>query len=121
MTRSKPLTRRGQPGTATVRHHVARSSAGAGPSRRAVARGLPWLVLLSLGGCATAGAPSFTLFGAFFPAWMLCAGFGIAAAIAARGIFLATGLAELLAYQLFVCSAIGVIAAVLPWLLIFER
>jgi hypothetical protein len=89
--------------------------------RMAPAGLLPALLLVSLGGCAAAGAPSFALFGAFFPAWMLCAFAGILAAIAARAIFLATGLAGLLPYQLFLCTAIGVIAAILPWLLVFER
>lgn len=50
--------------------------------------------LSTLNGCATRGAPSFALFGAFFRAWMLCAGFGIIAAIAARAIFIFSGLAN---------------------------
>ena len=82
-------------------------------------RCLPPLVLLSLSGCATVGAPSFVLFGAFFPAWMFCALVGIAAAIVARAVFVATGLAESLPHQLLVCGAIGVIAALLLWLPVF--
>jgi hypothetical protein len=39
---------------------------------------------IALGGCSSHGAPSFVLFGAFFPAWMLCALIGIFGAIAAR-------------------------------------
>ena len=44
---------------------------------------------LGLNGC---GAPSYDVFGAFFPAWMFCGLIGIAGAVAARAIFAATGL-----------------------------
>ncbi|MEI9950591.1 MAG: YtcA family lipoprotein [Pseudomonadota bacterium] len=62
------------------------------------------------------GAPSFELFGAFFPAWMLCGAIGIAGAIVARVLFVKTGLAEIFPYQLFVCAAIGSTLAMLVWL-----
>jgi hypothetical protein len=66
-------------------------------------------------GCSVAGAPSFELFGAFFPAWLFCGVIGLAGGAAARGVFVATGLFELIPYQLFVCTAIGVVAACLAW------
>ena len=75
------------------------------------------ILSLPLTGC---GAPSYQLFGAFFPAWMLCALVGIAGALAARAIFVANGLTSEFPYQLAVCTAIGVIVAVLLWLLLFE-
>ncbi len=65
------------------------------------------------------GAPSFELFGAFFPAWMLCSAVGIAAAIGARVLFVKTGLAEILPYQLSVCTALGSLVAMLVWLRCF--
>jgi hypothetical protein len=65
------------------------------------------------------GAPSFELFGAFFPAWMLCGAVGIAVAIGARLVFVKTGLAEFLPYQLSVCAAVGSMVAVLIWLRCF--
>jgi hypothetical protein len=74
-----------------------------------------------LSGCSGAGAPSFDMFGAFFPAWMICALIGIAGAIAIRAVFVGTGLSGVLPYQLFVCTAIGIIAAILAWLLAFGR
>jgi YtcA family len=77
------------------------------------------LMTISLGGCSNAGAPSFDLFGAFFPAWLLCGVIGIAGAAIARMAFVGTGLATTLPYQLAVCSAIGVIGAVLVWLVGF--
>jgi len=64
-------------------------------------------------------APSFELFGAFFPAWMLCGAVGIAGAICARALFVKTGLAEIFPYQLLVCSAIGSTFAMLVWLRCF--
>jgi hypothetical protein len=82
----------------------------------------PALVLSSLPlfltGCSS-GAPSFTLFGAFFPAWLLCGVVGIVAALVARATFVATGLAQWLPYQLAVCTAVGVSVATLAWLIPF--
>ena len=93
----------------------------------ALASGLPiWRraalllpALLFLAGCGAAGAPSYDLFGAFFPAWLLCGIVGIAGAVVARGVFVSTGLANTLPYQLAVCAAIGVITALLVWLVGF--
>lgn len=77
---------------------------------------LPTMVLT---GCASRGAPSFVLFGAYFPAWMLCALIGIFIAFGARIGFVTSGLSQILPYQLFVCTSIGVIAALLIWLFWF--
>ncbi len=74
-----------------------------------------------LGGCALRGAPSFTLFGAFFPGWMFCAAIGLLGAVGARVAFVATGLANILPFQLFVCAAIGLCLALLAWLIWFGR
>ena len=73
-------------------------------------------ICLTLGSC---GAPTFNVFGAYFPAWMLCAMTGIASAIAARLIFVAKALNNALPFQLVVCSAIGLIMGVLFWLVLF--
>jgi hypothetical protein len=80
---------------------------------------LIFITLPALGGCASHGAPSFVLFGAFFPAWMLCALIGIFGAIAARGIFVAARLDSVLPFQLFVCSSVGLVVAALTWLIWF--
>ncbi|HEY2256108.1 MAG TPA: YtcA family lipoprotein, partial [Variovorax sp.] len=66
-----------------------------GSTRHPPAIGLP-LISLALGGCAQRGAPSLALFGAYFPAWMLCALFGILMALAARTVFVASGLSDVL-------------------------
>jgi hypothetical protein len=88
---------------------------------RAGPRLLIIVVASCLAGCSTSGAPSFDLFGAFFPAWLLCGVIGIAGAAIARMAFVGTGLATTLPYQLAVCAAIGVITAVLVWLVGFGR
>jgi hypothetical protein len=77
------------------------------------------LASVCLAGCSTEGAPSFDLFGAFFPAWLLCGVIGIAGAGAARIVFISSGLNNVLPYQLAVCTAIGVITALLFWLVGF--
>ena len=76
---------------------------------------------LVLTSCSAGGAPSFTLFGAFFPGWMFCGLTGIVGAVAARAIFAGSGLSNVLPYQLFLCTAIGVIVAILAWFVWFGR
>jgi YtcA family len=76
---------------------------------------------MTLSGCSAASAPSFDLFGAFFPAWLVCGLIGTAGAIAARAVFVGTGLANVVPLQLFVCTAIGVMVAIAAWLLWFGR
>ena len=83
----------------------------------------PVLVLLSgclLSGCTVAGAPSFELFGAFFPAWMLCAAAGIVGAAAARVILTRPPLAGVIPYHFFVCTALGVLVALSLWVGLFR-
>jgi hypothetical protein len=53
-----------------------------------------FLASFCLSGCSAGGAPSFDLFGAFFPAWLLCGVIGIAAAGVARVAFISSGLAN---------------------------
>ncbi len=74
----------------------------------------------ALCGCAPAGAPSFEFFGAFFPAWMLCALAGIGAAAVARAALVSPRLFGAIPYPLAVCTAVGVAIAVFVWLLIFR-
>ena len=77
------------------------------------------LVSFVLSACSVNGAPSFTIVGAYFPGWMFCAAVGIASAIVARIGFVASGLAAVLPFQLFVCSAVSLSSALLAWLLWF--
>jgi hypothetical protein len=73
----------------------------------------------ALAGCVSRGAPSFILFGAFFPAWMLVAGIGILMAIIARAVMVTTGLAQIVPMQLLVCVSAGLTVAVIVWALWF--
>jgi len=77
------------------------------------------LLVCPLIGCARSAAPSFEIAGAYFPAWMFCALFGIIVAAGARAVFVARGLSSVLPYQLFVCSSIGLIFALSLWLIQF--
>ena len=79
------------------------------------------LLAPALTGCALRGAPSFIIAGSYFPGWMFCALIGIVAAIVVRGGFVASGLAGVLPFQLFVCSAIGLCCGLLAWLLWFGQ
>lgn len=80
-----------------------------------------WAPLLSsvLCGCGVQGAPSFDIVGSYFPGWMFCATLGVVAAIATRVVFVTTGLAAVLPFQLFVCAAIGLACGLFSWLLWF--
>jgi hypothetical protein len=75
-------------------------------------------LLLLLSGCSEAGAPSFEAFGAFFPAWMMCGAVGILGAVVTRVVLVSTPLA-VVPYRLLVCTAVGLIAAILFWLPLF--
>ncbi|WP_027796552.1 hypothetical protein [Paraburkholderia acidipaludis] len=74
------------------------------------------VALTLLGGCAARGAPSYALFGAYFPFWLLSSVAGIAGALVAHRAFVATGWVRTVPYQLSVCTAIGVVVGVLVWL-----
>ena len=77
------------------------------------------LILAGLSGCTPHGAPSFVLFGAFFPAWMLVAAIGILAAIATRIAMVASGLGEVVPLQLLVAVSAGLTVAILVWAIWF--
>jgi hypothetical protein len=69
--------------------------------------------------CSLATAPSFELFGAYFPAWMLCALVGIIGAASTRMVLTTLAVNEVIPFQLAVCTAVGVVAALLSWMLLF--
>ena len=74
------------------------------------------LPALPLAGCASRGAPSYVLFGAYFPLWLVSAIVGVIGAIVAHRVFVATGWAATVPYQLAVCTAISFVVAVIVWL-----
>ena len=64
-------------------------------------------------GCT--GAPSLTIAGAYFPAWLLCAILAVLVALLARVFMVATRLSNYIPFQLAVCFSIGIIAALILW------
>ena len=90
-------------------------------TRRPIRTGVLALPLLSLCGCSEAGAPSLDIFGAFIPAWLLCAVLGIFVALGARIFFAARNLTDVLPFQLPLCTSLGAIFALLVWLICFGR
>jgi hypothetical protein len=72
-----------------------------------------------LTGCSFGGAPSFELFGAFFPAWMLCGLIGIVGAAGTRVVLTTPTLSDVIPFQLAVCTAAGVIVGLLAWMVLF--
>ena len=78
----------------------------------------PVLIASFLGGCS-GGAPSFVIFGASFPAWLLSAMIGVAGALGARLIILM--LRAETPYLLFVCVSVGIVAGSLFWLVLYGR
>lgn len=77
-----------------------------------------WLAIagITLSGCARTAAPTFGMFGSWFPAWLLCGVIGVLAGIATRIALIATGLSHVVPAQLLLCSAVGVIVACIFWL-----
>jgi YtcA family len=64
-------------------------------------------------GCG--GAPSVTIAGAYFPAWLLCAVIAVVVAALIRALMVATRLANHIPYQLVVCCSAGAIVALILW------
>jgi hypothetical protein len=81
----------------------------------------PLGTLVTLNGCASPGAPSLILFGAYFPGWILCGVAGIVAAIVARIAMVTSGLSDALPLQLFVCVALGLLVSIAAWLFWFGQ
>jgi hypothetical protein len=68
---------------------------------------------ICLTGCG--GAPSVTIAGAYFPAWLLCAIIAVVAAVFVRVLMVATGLANFIPFQLAVCCSVGAILGLMLW------
>jgi hypothetical protein len=69
--------------------------------------------VLLVAGCG--GAPTLTIAGAYFPAWLFCAIVAVVVAASTRALMVATGLARLVPLQLAVCISIGILVAVAVW------
>jgi len=80
------------------------------------------LVIMScvVTGCSFGVAPSFELFGAFFPGWMLCALIGIVGALTTRAVLTTPAFNGVVPFQFAVCTAVGVILGLLSWMALFR-
>ena len=74
----------------------------------------------TLTSCSLAAAPSFELFGAYFPAWMLCALIGILGAAGTRVVLTTPALSGVVPFPFTVCAAVGVILGLLSWMALFR-
>jgi hypothetical protein len=82
-------------------------------SRRSL---IPFSLLCS--GCTY--APSVPLFGAFFPAWMLCALLGIGLAVIVRILSVSTGLARTVAIPPVTYPLLAMLFAAAVWIVFFR-
>lgn len=73
-----------------------------------------------LTGCSLAVAPSFELFGAYFPAWMLSGFIGILGAAGTRVLLTRPPLSGVVPFQFTVCTAVGVIVGLVSWMALFR-
>ena len=76
------------------------------------------LTALLCGGCSY--APNVPLFGAFFPAWMLCALIGIGLALIVRALSVVTGLASRVAIPAVAYLLLAVLFGAAWWILFFR-
>jgi YtcA family len=77
------------------------------------------IACLGLSACSLRGAPSYSIFGAFFPAWLLCAGIGLVSSVVLRVLVIALGFEEALPSPLLVYTAFAAGAALWLWLALF--
>jgi hypothetical protein len=81
---------------------------------------LVMLMSCQLTGCSFVEAPSFELFGAYFPAWMLCGLIGIVGAASTRMVLTTPAVNDVVPFQLAVCTSVGVIVGLLSWMVLFR-
>jgi hypothetical protein len=96
-----------------MRPEVGAPSSTSKKRRRAI--GIPLLAAFALVGCGVRGAPWFSLFGAYFPAWMLCGLIGVLGAVLARVLFVAIGLDAIVRARVLTYGSVGLILALGTW------
>lgn len=65
------------------------------------------------------GAPTYSMFGAFFPAWLFCAVVGLVACFLLRGGMIAIRLHDAIPLKLFVYAAFAIVVALCLRLILF--
>jgi hypothetical protein len=64
-------------------------------------------------------APSFSVFGSYFPAWIVCTLAGLVVTLVVRAIFVKTGLDEHLPVRMLVYVALTLLTAIALWAVFF--
>jgi hypothetical protein len=80
---------------------------------------VPWT--LTLAGCTRQSSPNYPLFGAYFPAWLISAVFGILASLALRAIFVRVGLDDALPWRLPVYTGLAAAIACVWAITVYGR
>jgi hypothetical protein len=78
-----------------------------------------WRIATVLPVTACSSAPTMDLLGSYFPAWMLCAVLGVAAAVIIRQILAVAGISDYVVAPLLTYAALAVSATLLAWLVWF--
>ncbi len=78
--------------------------------------GLLFAIFLASSGCAVRSAPTWSLFGSYFPMWMPCGVLGVAASAMTHFAIVASGLSGAIPAHLLVCASVGIIVACVAWL-----
>ena len=94
---------------------------GGGAAGKGPAMALLLVLVPLLSGCDRPLSPSFPLFGAYFPAWLACATFGIVGALVVRVVFVRIGVDDVLPWRLLVYTCLGAGIAFALALLVYGR
>jgi hypothetical protein len=73
--------------------------------------------LLLMIGCGA--APSVSVFGSFFPAWLICVVIGVVLTVLSRVVLVATGLAPQVGPAIIVYPALAALWSFATWLVVF--
>ena len=74
---------------------------------------------IALSACDLRGAPSYSIFGAYFPAWLLCSAIGILGSVGLRAAVVASGLEDAIPLRLLVYVGFATAVALWLWLSLF--
>ena len=74
---------------------------------------------VALGACDLRRAQSYSTFGAYFPAWLLCSAIGILGSVALRAAVVASGLEDAIPLRLLVYVGFATAVALWLWLSLF--
>jgi malic enzyme len=74
---------------------------------------------IALSACDLRGAPSYSIFGAYFPAWLLCSAIGILGSVGLRAAVVASGLEDAIPMRLLVYVGFATAVALWLWLSLF--